>query len=280
MIRRPAVRSPPLPAGLTVTTISVMRARNSCLRCTLLVVGASNTARRSAPATVIQAASCSVRVTGRRACWAASWLLAVRTAASLASRAASRVRATSRFSGSTLSYWRRARPASKRARSAARSNTARSWRWRASESLSAWMVAASAAGASAANTARSTGSSSRRPATCWQVFAPYICWARPHLYRRSAVAVVDLHEPPAPAAPHQALKPAPALPRGTAALTGRDWPCWRPQGGLMCLEGFPSQSNQGDDPGSSPPTPWRGSRRCREAILPSAPRSFRCVVRP
>ena len=46
----------------------------------------------------------SVRVIGRRAVWVARSFSAARTAASLVSRAASRVRATSRFSGSTWSY--------------------------------------------------------------------------------------------------------------------------------------------------------------------------------
>jgi hypothetical protein len=129
---------------------------------------------------VIQAVSCSVRVTGRRARWAASWFSAVRTAMSLSSRTASTVLATSRFSGSTLSYWRCARPASKRARSSARSNTARFWRNWAWVSYMAWMVAAREAGASAASSSARTVSWSRRPPARWQDLAPYIRLARPH----------------------------------------------------------------------------------------------------
>ena len=53
---------------------------------------------------------------------------------------------------------------------------------------------------------------------------------------RDAVAVVDLHEPPAPAAPHQALEPGPAFPRSAAAVTGRDR-LVRGQGGDVGLEG-------------------------------------------
>ena len=94
----------------TVTPISVITARMSCLRSRTVVVGASKMARMSAPAVVIQASSCSVSATGRRARWAARSFSAARTAASLASRFASS--ATNRFSGSTLSNWRCARSAS------------------------------------------------------------------------------------------------------------------------------------------------------------------------
>ena len=51
----------------TVIAISSITARMSCLRSRSVVVGASNTARTSAPAVVIQASSCSVSATGRRA---------------------------------------------------------------------------------------------------------------------------------------------------------------------------------------------------------------------
>jgi hypothetical protein len=57
-----------------------------------------------------------VRVTGRRAYWARR-SFSVARAASYASQARSKVRATSQFSGSTASYHRRARSASYRTRS-------------------------------------------------------------------------------------------------------------------------------------------------------------------
>ena len=105
-------RSAILVSAWTVTAISLITARISCLRSTAVVVGASNTALMSAPALVIQASSSLVRAAGLRACCARRSLSAFRTAASLSSQARSRVRATSRFSGSTASYWRRARSAS------------------------------------------------------------------------------------------------------------------------------------------------------------------------
>ena len=92
-----------------VTTTSQIAARSSCLRSGMVVPGAWNTAAMSAPAVVIQASSSLVSETGRRACWARRSFSACRAAASLSSQARSRVRATSRFSGSTASYWRRAR---------------------------------------------------------------------------------------------------------------------------------------------------------------------------
>ncbi len=89
-----------------------------------VVVGAWKMALTSAPARVIQASSSSVRVTGRRACWPRRSFSAWRTTASLSSQPRSRVRATSRFSGSTASYCRLARSASYRARSTASSKAA------------------------------------------------------------------------------------------------------------------------------------------------------------
>jgi hypothetical protein len=67
-----------------------------------------------------------------------------------------------------------------RARSSARSKTARFWRNWASVSDMAWTVAARQAGASAASSSASTVSCSRGPPTRWQVLAPYIWLARPH----------------------------------------------------------------------------------------------------
>ena len=96
----------------TVRPISAITARTSCLRSRTVVVGASKMARMSAPAVAIQASSCSVNATGRRTRWAARSFSAARTAASLASKFFSKVLATKRFSGSTLSNWRSARSAS------------------------------------------------------------------------------------------------------------------------------------------------------------------------
>ena len=91
----------------------VMTARMSCLRSRSVVVGASNTARTSAPAVVIQASSSfGERDRAAGALGGQVVLGAARTAASLSSSARSRVRATSRFSGSTSSNWRGARSAS------------------------------------------------------------------------------------------------------------------------------------------------------------------------
>ena len=207
---------------LTVTVTSVMTARMSSLRWALVVAGAWKMARRSAPAVVIQAVSSSVRVTGRRACWAASWFSAVRTAVSLSSRTASRVRGDQpvlRLDVVVLAQ----RPAGfERARSSARSNTARFWRNWASVSDMAWTVAARQAGASAASSSASTVSCSRRPPIRWQVLAPYI-WLRASAPVGGAAAGVvgDLHEPPAPAAAQQALQPGRAFPRGAAGAAGR-----------------------------------------------------------
>ena len=53
----------------TVRPISAITARTSCLRSRTVVVDASKMARMSAPAVVIQASSCSVNATGRRARW-------------------------------------------------------------------------------------------------------------------------------------------------------------------------------------------------------------------
>ncbi len=84
----------------------------SCLRSRGVVAGASKMARMSAPARVSQSTSSADRGLGWRACPVASAAPARVTAASLSSQAASSERATSRFSGSQASYWRRARPAS------------------------------------------------------------------------------------------------------------------------------------------------------------------------
>ena len=75
MMRRSATRR----RRCTVMPISAMTARMSCLRSRNVVVGASKIARMSAPAVAIQASSCSVNATGRRARWAARSFSAART---------------------------------------------------------------------------------------------------------------------------------------------------------------------------------------------------------
>ena len=85
----------------TVTVISESRVRNSCLRSGMVVLSASKTARRSAPACSSHAASSSVSDTGLRARCSASATSARATSARRVSHSLSRPRATSRFSGST-----------------------------------------------------------------------------------------------------------------------------------------------------------------------------------
>ena len=135
-------------SACTVTATSAITARMSCLRSRSVVVGASKTARTSAPAVVIQASSCSVNATGRRARWAARSFSAARTAASLASRHVLQCpchQTVLRLDVVELAQ----RPVGLVAGAFdASSNTARSRRWWASASARAWAVAVSAAGSS------------------------------------------------------------------------------------------------------------------------------------
>ena len=230
MMRIWQVRPPSSPGFPAVATISVMTARMSSLRWAWVVAWASKTAFRSAPAALIQAVSWLVRVTGWRARWAASWLSAARAAASLSSRAASRVRATSRFSGSNVVVLAQ-RPVC----------------FVAGAFGGAFehgqVLAVLGAGVGQGLDGGGQGSRGEhgqqlvqdrfvQPPSADPLAGP----GAVHLVRPAAPVggaaaggVGDLHEPPAPPAPQQALQPGRAFPRGPA----------RAAGGARCVGGQP-----------------------------------------